>query len=149
MKTSYIVAIIVIAILIAAGAWFASNTNSSLTGTSTGEYAASTTNYIDGFIESSSSATSTQTSTSTIPTRVTVKMSNFAFSPATVTIKRGGTVTWTNEDTAAHDVTSTSGAFASASLAQGRSYTHTFSTAGTFPYYCSVHPNMKGTVIVQ
>lgn len=88
------------------------------------------------------------TQTSTAPSRVSASIANFTFSPATITIKKGGTVTWTNSDSAPHTVTSDTGAFASQTLSQGGSYSHTFSTTGTFTYHCSIHPTMHGTVVV-
>jgi plastocyanin len=78
-----------------------------------------------------------------------VAIQNFAFSPATITVKVGTKVTWTNKDSAAHTVTGDSNdGPASGTLAQGASYSFTFSKAGTFSYACSIHPNMKGTVVV-
>jgi plastocyanin len=73
-----------------------------------------------------------------------VDISNFSFNPATLTVRVGDTVTWTNNDSATHTVT-----FNIASLAPGASFSHTFSTAGTYPYRCTIHPNMTGTIIVQ
>lgn len=61
----------------------------------------------------------------------------------------GGTVTWTNRDVAPHTVTAAGGAWDSDFLVQGQSYSRTFSTAGTFPYACRVHPFMQGTVVVR
>jgi plastocyanin len=74
---------------------------------------------------------------------------NFAFSPATLTVKAGTTVTWTNRDSAPHTVTSDAGAFGSDTMPRGGTYQFTFSQPGTFTYHCSIHPSMKGTVIVQ
>jgi plastocyanin len=78
-----------------------------------------------------------------------VAIANFAFAPATITVPVGASITWTNADTAPHTATSDTNAFATAKLQKGDSGTITFATAGTFPYHCAVHPNMKGTVIVQ
>ncbi|MGH3856778.1 MAG: cupredoxin domain-containing protein [Pseudonocardiaceae bacterium] len=77
-----------------------------------------------------------------------VAIQNFAFSPATVTIKAGTTVTWTNRDQDAHTVSAMSGAFHSAALNTGQSYSHTFTTPGRFDYLCTIHPFMLGTVVV-
>lgn len=80
-----------------------------------------------------------------------VEISNFAFKPAKITIKKGTTVTWTNKDSAMHDVTPTGGGAdfkASELLAKGESYSFTFNTTGTYTYLCSPHPYMKGTVEV-
>lgn len=80
----------------------------------------------------------------------TVDISNFAFSPQTITLAAGTEITWTNKDAAAHTVTSDDGNFpSSGNLSQGQTYKVTFSTAGTFPYHCTIHPSMTGTVIVN
>lgn len=78
-----------------------------------------------------------------------VSIVDFAFSPATITISIGDSVTWTNEDPVIHDATSTSGAFDSGDLDQGESYTLTFSQPGTHDYLCTPHPQMTGSVVVQ
>jgi len=78
-----------------------------------------------------------------------VTISNFAFDPATITIKAGQTVVWTNHDTAAHTVVADDNSWASPNISKGSTYSHTFTTAGTVTYHCSIHPNMKATVIVQ
>jgi plastocyanin len=78
-----------------------------------------------------------------------VTIQNFAFSPATITVTVGTTVTWTNNDGATHTVTSDTGVFDSGNMANGKTYSRTFSQAGTFTYHCTIHPNMKATVIVQ
>jgi plastocyanin len=77
---------------------------------------------------------------------------NFEFSPATLTIKTGTTVTWMNQDGAPHQIASDPGsvvAFISESLENGASYQFTFNQPGTYSYYCTIHPSMKGTIIVQ
>jgi plastocyanin len=78
-----------------------------------------------------------------------VVMKNTAFDPATVTIKAGESVTWTNEDPMNHTVTADNGEFDSGNLGQGATFSFTFDKAGTYPYHCSIHPTMKGTVVVQ
>ena len=78
----------------------------------------------------------------------TVVAKGFAFSPASVSIKVGESVTWTNEDSATHTVTG-DGGIDSGSLANGQSYTKTFDTAGTFAYKCTIHPSMTGEVVVK
>lgn len=77
-----------------------------------------------------------------------VRISGFAFAPADVTIPAGGTVTWTNEDSATHTATADDGSWDSGRLAKGDSHEETFATAGTFAYHCAVHPGMTGTVTV-
>lgn len=81
------------------------------------------------------------------PSAVTVNIQAFAFTPAVVRVKAGGTVTWTNNDSAAHTATGTG--FDTGSLARGQSGTVTFDTPGTFDYRCTPHPAMRGTVIVE
>jgi plastocyanin len=78
-----------------------------------------------------------------------VAIENFAFSPATLTVPIGTTVTWTNNDSAAHTVTSRTQAFDSGKLSQGQSYSFTFNQKGDFEYYCTFHPNMTGKVSVE
>lgn len=78
-----------------------------------------------------------------------VIIQNFAFSPATLTVKVGDNVTWTNQDSAGHSATADGGNFDTGILAQGQSRSITFNKAGTYTYHCSVHPMMKGTIIVQ
>lgn len=80
-----------------------------------------------------------------------VTIAGFAFSPATVTVAVGDTVTWTNNDDVPHTATSSSGvspAFDTGNLSEGASGTVTFNTAGSFSYFCKIHPNMTGTVVV-
>lgn len=79
---------------------------------------------------------------------VAATISNFAFSPATITVHKGTKVTWTNEDSAAHTVTGNNGGPASGDIGQGASYSYTFNAVGSFPYHCAIHPYMKGTVTV-
>ncbi|MCD1296241.1 hypothetical protein CUJ83_14660 [Methanocella sp. CWC-04] len=75
-----------------------------------------------------------------------VAIKNFEFLPAEVTISKGGTVTWTNEDSAKHDIKFSDGT--SPLLGKGESYSKSFEIAGTFDYICGIHPYMKGKVIV-
>ena len=77
-------------------------------------------------------------------------MSGLAFSPAAVTVPAGSMVTWTNKEDAPHTITSKgTGSLRSKNLKKGDSYTYMFMTPGVFSYYCTVHPNMMGTVTVQ
>jgi plastocyanin len=78
-----------------------------------------------------------------------VDIKNFAFSPATITVAVGTTVTWTNNDAMKHTVTSKTGVFDSSLMSQGATFSYTFNTAGDFEYYCTLHPYMVGHVIVQ
>ena len=78
-----------------------------------------------------------------------VTISGFAFSPATLNVAVGTKVTWTNKDGTTHTVTSDTNVFSSGNVANGASYSYTFNTAGTFPYHCSIHSYMKGTIVVK
>jgi amicyanin len=77
-----------------------------------------------------------------------VAIADFAFSPPMLTVTAGDTVTWTNEDAVAHTATSTAGAFDSGDLAQGASFSFTFTTPGTYTYLCTPHPDMTGQIVV-
>src|SRR6202035_724619 len=77
-----------------------------------------------------------------------VSIKNFAFLPASLTVAAGTTVTWTNNDKTAHTSTSNTGLWDSKHIAPGKSFSHTFAAAGTFPYHCAIHPGMKGTIVV-
>ncbi|MFF3517455.1 plastocyanin/azurin family copper-binding protein [Streptomyces sp. NPDC002573] len=79
-----------------------------------------------------------------------VAIKNFAFSPTTLKVKAGTTVTWTNQDTDPHTVTSTAsgGPLHSAALATHATYSYTFTKPGTYAYLCTIHPFMTGTVEV-
>lgn len=79
-----------------------------------------------------------------------ITMANYAFSPSGETIASGDSVTWTNTDQAPHDVTVTSGPVAihSPTITTGQSWTYTFTTAGTYSYICSIHPDMHATLVV-
>jgi len=80
-----------------------------------------------------------------------VLMSGYAFSPRTLTITAGDTVTWTNQDQAPHDVETTSGPASvhSPMLSKGGSWSHTFTTPGTYGYVCTVHPDMTAQLVVK
>ena len=80
----------------------------------------------------------------------TIEMqSGNTFSPATRTVEVGTIVRWVNEDQVAHNTTSTTGEWESNDLNPDGTFQHTFSTAGTFPYECTIHPGMTGTITVQ
>ena len=80
-----------------------------------------------------------------------VTMSGYAFAPRSLTITAGDTVTWTNQDQAPHDVKTTSGPASvhSPMLGKGGSWSHTFTTAGTYSYVCTVHPGMTAQLVVE
>src|ERR1700680_4250025 len=78
-----------------------------------------------------------------------VKIDNFSFGPATVTVAAGTTVTWTNRDDIPHTVVSDDKVFKSKVMDTDEKFSYTFARPGTYPYFCSVHPKMTGKVIVQ
>ncbi len=79
-------------------------------------------------------------------TQVTIQ--NLTYQPATLQVRVGTTVTWTNQDNVSHSVTFRNGMKDSGLFAQGQSFSYTFNTPGTYQYYCTVHPSMVATVIV-
>jgi plastocyanin len=83
------------------------------------------------------------------PSAVTIE--NFAFAPAPLTVAHGTTVTWTNKDEEPHTVTSADGGtmFKSQALDTDDKFSFTFDKPGTYKYFCSIHPHMVGTVVVQ
>ncbi len=83
------------------------------------------------------------------PETTEVKIDNFSFGPATLTVPVGTTITWTNRDDIPHTVVSTDGVFKSKVLDTDEKFSFTFGKAGTYPYFCSIHPKMTGKVIVQ
>jgi plastocyanin len=78
-----------------------------------------------------------------------VKIDNFVFGPQTLTVPVGTTVTWTNSDDIPHTSVSTEGVFQSKVLDTDEKFSYTFSKAGTYPYYCTIHPKMTGKIVVQ
>src|SRR4030042_449210 len=97
-----------------------------------------------GLLGMISCGTSYQTTTpTTTPTQTqgnAVSIQNMAFSPATLTVSAGTTVTWTNNDTTIHTVTSNTGLFESVQMSKGSNFSYTFNHIGTFAYHCSIHP---------
>ena len=78
-----------------------------------------------------------------------IVIQNFKFDSSSLTVKKGTTVVWDNNDSMAHTVTSDEGSeLASPSIAPGGNYDHVFNSIGTFTYHCTIHPSMKGTIIV-
>ena len=80
---------------------------------------------------------------------VEIKIDNFSFAPGTVTVAAGTRVTWTNHDDIPHTAVSTDGVFKSKVMDTDEKFSYTFTTPGTFPYFCSIHPKMTGTIVVQ
>jgi plastocyanin len=78
-----------------------------------------------------------------------VVVDNFSFAPATAAVPVGTTVTWTNRDDIPHNVVSPEQKFKSPVLDTNEKFSHTFAVAGTYKYYCSIHPRMTGQVVVR
>jgi amicyanin len=78
-----------------------------------------------------------------------VTIDNFTFNPQRLTIKTGSTVTWTNKDDIPHAIASVSALFRSKALDTDDNYSFTFTTPGTYQYFCSLHPHMTGTIVVE
>jgi plastocyanin len=83
------------------------------------------------------------------PPTVNVKIDNFSFTPATLTVKAGTQITWTNADDIPHTVVSDSQEFKSKVLDTNETFTFTPSKPGTYSYFCSIHPKMTGKVVVE
>jgi plastocyanin len=78
-----------------------------------------------------------------------VRVDNFTFGPATLTVPVNSTVTWVNKDDLPHVIASNDGVFKSKALDTEDKYSYTFSKPGTYGYFCSIHPKMVGTIVVQ
>jgi plastocyanin len=78
-----------------------------------------------------------------------IEIKNYIFAPATLTVKAGETVTWINHDQVPHTIVETNTLFRSAALDTDDKYTYKFEKAGTYKYFCSVHPQMTATVVVK
>jgi plastocyanin len=81
--------------------------------------------------------------------KIEVKIDNFTFAPQRIVVQPGTTVTWTNADDAPHTVVSTTKLFKSSALDTTDKFSFTFATPGTYEYFCSLHPHMTGTVVVE
>jgi plastocyanin len=80
---------------------------------------------------------------------VEVKIDNFTFNPQQITVKAGDTVTWVNHDDIPHTVTSKTMTFRSKAMDTDDKFSFTFATPGKFDYFCSLHPHMTGTIVVE
>ena len=151
------ITIIIILIVIVIGAYIIFSNSSSNTNTTENTQTTST-----GPVSDQNATIDTQTTTTVtqptvpkitvtpIPKEVSVDIRNFAFSPSTLTIKAGTKVTWTNNDSVSHTVTSDSGSLLdSPVLSPGESFSFTFNSAGSLSYHCKIHPMMKASVAVS
>ena len=130
----------------------ACSTNTSQT-TSSADHAPSTPEMASSTTETTAMASSTTETTvpasSTDDGTVSAVIKSFKFVPDPITISVGDAITWTNEDPVGHTVTARDDSFKTGMFFPGDSATVTFATAGTFPFFCSTHPEMVGTVVVE
>ena len=145
MKT--VVAIIAVIVIVGAGAFALVKHNDNKKNTSMSGMSTSQSSEANEYNNKSSNSTSPPEASKSTDS---VTISNFAFSPANITVKKGTTVTWTNKDSVTHTVVETDSKTGpkSENLDQGKSYSFTYDTAGSYAYHCSIHPNMTGTVTV-
>ena len=83
------------------------------------------------------------------PVPADVRIDNFTMEPQAITVKAGTSVRWTNADDIPHTVVSEDHTFKSLVMDTGDQFSHTFSDAGTYKYFCSIHPKMTGTIVVK
>lgn len=89
---------------------------------------------------------------STAPAGGNVKMTNMLFTPSQISVEKGATVTWNNDDKVAHTVVDdlkNVGGPASGNIAPGQTYSFTFTKSGSYQYHCSIHSSMRGTIVVK
>lgn len=141
----WIFIVVVLAVLALGGWYFVAKSKSSTTSTATPTPSTAMSMSPQATTSANGNPQSSQAQSSG-----SVTIQNFAFSPASLTVKKGTTVTWTNKDSAGHTVQETDGQSGpmSGTLSNGQSYNFTFNTAGTFHYHCTIHPSMTGTVTV-
>ena len=80
---------------------------------------------------------------------IAVKIDNFQYTPATLLVTPGTTVTWTNDDDSPHSVREREGKFKSAALDTDETFSQTFTAPGEYDYFCSIHPYMTGKIVVK
>jgi plastocyanin len=97
----------------------------------------------------SSKKSSTSSSTTPAAGGTSVAMKDIKFSPSSLTVKVGQTVTWTNDDGVDHNVIAKDGTFKSGNFGHGGTFSWKATKAGTFAYSCTIHPGMDGTLVVK
>ena len=103
---------------------------------------------IEGSGNSVQQTTATSIADNSTVVKIVANSGSNSFSPNPVEVKVGETVTWINDDSGRHTVTSKDGVFNSELMGRGQSFSYTFDKAGEYPHSCSPHPNMVGTVVV-
>src|SRR5262245_41603082 len=104
---------------------------------------------LTGIVLSAVVAGQAPASAESAPPAPAVTIDNFTFGPAEVKVPVGTTVTWTNKDDIPHTVVNTDKTFKSKVLDTDEKFSYTFTKAGSYAYFCSIHPKMTGTVVVQ
>jgi|SRR5947209_20315278 len=98
------------------------------------------------------SSNTTKPSSTEAKSTGSISITNMMFTPSQITVAKGGTVTWTNNDATTHtvvdDLTNVGGP-SSGQIAPGGTYSFTFTKTGSFQYHCSIHPSMRGTIVVK
>jgi amicyanin len=145
-----LVTLLVIVVVIIGGYYLFANHNSSTQNTTQTPVDNSQSTVNNAPVTTSPTPQPTPTPTTPTQATVVINIKNFAFNPSTVTIKAGTIVTWVNNDSAPHTVTSDSGSLLhSSTLSPGQSFSFTFANTGTFNYHCSIHPMMHGQIVVE
>ena len=103
---------------------------------------------VEGSGNSIQQPTATSIPSNSTVVRIVANAGSNSFSPNPVEVKIGETITWINDDSGRHTVTSKDGVFDSGMMGKGQSFSFTFDKAGEYPYFCEPHPNMVGTVVV-
>jgi plastocyanin len=138
MNKKIIIAVVVIIIIVAVVWILYANMNSNVYNNS---------NTVSQNTNMTNVATTTSTGEIVKPKIYNVSIKNFAFNPNTLTVNKGDTVFWTNNDPMPHQVVADG--IKGPVMSNGQSYSFTFDTVGTVNYHCNIHPGMLGTVIVQ
>lgn len=137
---------IIVIIVLAAGGWFLYDHNKSNNSSS------NSTNTSSAAQNKTSNNGSTNTNNQSAASAGAINIKNMMFTPPQISVSKGGTVTWTNNDTTAHTVTddlSNVGGPDSGSIDPGSSYSFTFNKTGSFQYHCKFHTSMRGTIVVK
>jgi len=153
-KTSNVLIVVIIIIVIVLGIWYfiSSSAQTAPTQQNAAENnGQNNQNAVTPPVPSEGTPTpTTGTPAPATPASVSVSIQSFAFGPSTLNIKKGTKVTWTNNDSVPHTVTSDSGSLLnSGTIPPGGSFSFTFTNTGSTGYHCTVHPMMKGSVVVN
>jgi plastocyanin len=117
-----------------------------------GAYAATHKSKTNNNSATNSSTQNQSTTSSSASATGSIDIKNMMFTPSQITVAKGGSVTWTNNDSTTHTVVddlSNVGGPASGNIAPGSTYSFTFTKTGSFQYHCSIHPSMRGTIVVK